>query len=178
MSCWIVTKRHIDALAMLIDAELKPLDGHDVPMELRRKAIGMNLMIENNNSYNYRYDNRYKDECHDVFGYEWEDPKLGKELENPYYVLKAIGCYDYQSCEHPGWEASWSNRILDRLREHVIDRMPSRPWEGRTSQYSHDGKATYHDMPEYDQADAWDIPNYEREEDDPENPDIPGYLTA
>jgi len=30
---------------------------------------------------------------------------MGKVLE-PVAVLKAIACYEYQSCEHPGWEGS------------------------------------------------------------------------
>jgi hypothetical protein len=35
----------------------------------------------------------------------------------PYW---AIDCLEYQSCEHPEWEASWAARFLDALRAQLI----------------------------------------------------------
>ena len=39
-------------------------------------------------------------------------------------VLKAIQCYRYQSCEHPGWENSDARRWIDRLESDAIANLP------------------------------------------------------
>ncbi|MDP9471128.1 MAG: hypothetical protein M3Q71_10755 [Chloroflexota bacterium] len=47
-------------------------------------------------------------------------------------VLKAIACYEYQSCEHPGWKDSAAHDFCDRLRHATINRLPGyddAPWE-------------------------------------------------
>lgn len=39
-------------------------------------------------------------------------------------VLKAIACYEYQSCEHPGWRDSAAYDFCRRLENAVINRLP------------------------------------------------------
>lgn len=86
-------------------------------------SVGAMLLAENRVSVNSRY-------CED----EWEQPYIyvpipGKPLL--VIVLKAIACYEYQSCEHPGWEASEARAFCDALRRHVIASLPGydeAPW--------------------------------------------------
>jgi hypothetical protein len=42
----------------------------------------------------------------------------------PIKVLKAIKCYEYQSCEHPEWETSSAKRFCDRLRDVATEALP------------------------------------------------------
>ena len=39
-------------------------------------------------------------------------------------VLSAIGCYRYQSCEHPEWEASEAYGFVEALQAWAIRRLP------------------------------------------------------
>lgn len=39
-------------------------------------------------------------------------------------VLKALDCYEYQSCEHPGWNDSEARRFCDVLRRRYASKMP------------------------------------------------------
>lgn len=46
-------------------------------------------------------------------------------------VLKAIACYEYQSCEHPGWEASRAKAFCEALTATAIRNLPGyddAPW--------------------------------------------------
>jgi hypothetical protein len=49
--------------------------------------------------------------------------KLIREVE-PVQVLKAIKCYEHQSCDHPNWQESPSRRWCDDLRLAAIERLP------------------------------------------------------
>ena len=39
-------------------------------------------------------------------------------------VLKAIGCLDYQCCDHDGWEQSQAHAVLQGLKAEAISRIP------------------------------------------------------
>jgi hypothetical protein len=52
----------------------------------------------------------------------------------PAAMLKAIDCYEYQSCETPDWEDTEAARFCQALRAHLI-----------------------HQLPGYDEADTWAI---------------------
>lgn len=46
-------------------------------------------------------------------------------------VLKALDCYEYQSCEHPGWPASEAHAVCKALRRAVlcqVDGYDESPW--------------------------------------------------
>jgi len=45
-------------------------------------------------------------------------------LLEPVAVLKAIACYEYQSCEHPDWEGSESKAFCEALRHAAINALP------------------------------------------------------
>jgi hypothetical protein len=48
---------------------------------------------------------------------------LTREVE-PVQVLKAIRCYEHQSCDHPDWKESRARRWCDDLRLAAIERLP------------------------------------------------------
>lgn len=46
-------------------------------------------------------------------------------------VLKAVSCYEYQSCEHDGWETSEAKRFGEALTHRAISNLPGydkAPW--------------------------------------------------
>ena len=49
----------------------------------------------------------------------------------PVVVLGALACYEYQSCEHPGWKTSEAYEFCDALRHKMIRMLPGytrAPW--------------------------------------------------
>ena len=43
---------------------------------------------------------------------------------NPVQVLKAVHCFDYQSCEHPEWEASEAYSIVKAIEHDAMRALP------------------------------------------------------
>lgn len=155
MSAFVVSTVHIDAMLTAglrlptayvsspllwfwptIDAASDP--GSWTSDELQRQAmerrhrlteqtagqVGAMLLAENRRSVDHRYNEQ-----------EWEEPYLFTALPgrpDPVVVLKAIACYRYQSCEHPGWPSSEAYAFCDALRERAINCLPgyaAAPWE-------------------------------------------------
>ena len=77
--------------------------------------VGAMLMAENVKSYNHRYKVKV-DEFEAMFGektpYTYERPSYQLTIPE---ALKAIECYEYQSCEHPGWETSEAHAFCQAL---------------------------------------------------------------
>lgn len=106
MSAWIVSSAHIDALVQGgIQFRLVP-SGQD------RHAVGAMLWQVNHDSVNYRYD-----ETDQTPSYRFGAAEF---LLEPWALLKAVNCYRYQSCEHPGWEASPAAEYTTRLTEAIL----------------------------------------------------------
>jgi hypothetical protein len=86
--------------------------------------VGAMLLAENRRSVDHRYDEQ-----------EWEEPYLFTPLSgvpDPVIVLKAIACYRYQACEHPGWPSSEAAAFCDALQTRAIGCLPgyaAAPWE-------------------------------------------------
>ena len=77
---------------------------------------GATLLAENRASVNHRYE---EDEI--------EAPYTFTEYAGtfkPAAVLAAIACYEYQSCEHPGWKASEAHDFCEALRHRMIGQLP------------------------------------------------------
>lgn len=119
MSAWIVGKLHIDYLVTaVIHAELTCMNPDE---------IGRMLWRENLASVAYRYPGDDDGDRpgpadfgdSDVDTYTWTETPL---LEGG-ALGKTIGCYDYQSCEHPGYEESEAKRVIDQLRK-PVDGLP------------------------------------------------------
>lgn len=100
MSAWIVSKGHVDALVQALAVEgLIPFD--------QKTKVGQAMWDENYASINARYQESDK-----APRYEFEG------IEAPLHdaiIVRQAGCFDYQSCEHGGWEGSESKRLLDAL---------------------------------------------------------------
>jgi len=85
---------------------------------------GAALLAENRASVNHRY---AEDEIEAPYTFTEYSGQL-----NPVAILSAIACYEYQSCEHPGWEASEAHCFCAALRHRMIRMLPgydSAPWE-------------------------------------------------
>lgn len=112
MSAWIVSKTHIDYIVTaVIRAELSGRSPDEIGRMLWRECLA---------SVAYRYPQDgdgerpgpigFRDA--DVDAYTWtETPEL-----TPAGLDKTLGCYRYQSCEHPGWEGSEADVITGKLR--------------------------------------------------------------
>jgi len=148
MSAWIVTTRHIDALVHAATRSGRhgrgPLHftyAPNAPEECERITVvctdtnetGRMLLGENITSVSFRYPNDTLDELPGqqrnttVDAYRYHDPGVF----SPVVILKAIDCYEYQSCEHPGWRYSQAYAFCDALRSRLIGELPGydeAPW--------------------------------------------------
>jgi len=110
MSAYVVDKETIDIL--IAGALRAKLFGEDEATEK-----GQMLWRENVISVSYRYNLPTRDATElaqyegDVEAYEYAPcAPTGQEID------AAIGCLDYQSCEHDGWEESAAHALLANLR--------------------------------------------------------------
>lgn len=143
MSAFIVNNRHLDYLisAGLKDLRYGPLrwlappeepptepihergepwgPGYVEQVNARRREltrdtaghVGAMLAAENRRSVDHRYD---ESELEDFYTFRHYD---GTEAVQ---TLKAIACYEYQSCEHPEWEQSEAHAFCEALRHKAI----------------------------------------------------------
>lgn len=116
MSAWIVSKGHIDVLVNGLAAY-----GLITPVDMN--AVGQELWAENHASVNYRYDESTPTPHYSAEAVEAEPL--------PHHLIAAVHCYDYQSCEHPGWDQSRARKLVLLLEEAVIARHPDaeRGWD-------------------------------------------------
>ena len=133
MSAWTVSKAHID---LLINAALRRRPGgadygfswwngqERINLEeIGHSAAGQMLWDENFTSVNSRYQ-----EENGAPAYNF---KQSFQPTDPVVVLKQISCFEYQSCEHDGWEKSEAKAFCDALRSKQINRLPGyddAPW--------------------------------------------------
>lgn len=97
MSAFIVSKRHIDALVTALIQDGAPASEAD--------EIGHILWHENHRSVNARYSEDTRTPL-----YRYKPLALSRIA-----VLKAIDCYEYQSCEHSGWDDSTARALMLKL---------------------------------------------------------------
>lgn len=140
MSAFTVDTAHIDTI---VNA-MRQYAGVPVPAGAERN-IGQMLWTENYASVNYRYQ---EDESAPAY-----TPTLTDEPLSPIAVLKALDCYEYQSCEHPGWEESDARKLCDAIRGIIFTDHPD--WEQTVNRYGYDQKR-YTTLPEYD-AVPWEV---------------------
>lgn len=132
MSAFIVGKVHIDAL---VQAGLT-FSRHDrmrwyLPASGTQRcyheldhttvdAVGRMLWAENVTSWRYRY----PDGPLVAEGTDYTFPVTRAKRLSAVETLKAVSCYEYQSCEHPGWETSEAKAFCDALRMRAIHGLP------------------------------------------------------
>ncbi len=148
MSAYVVSKSQITTLVAAGAMVAKGTINIDREGASR---IGADLLAECIASVSYRYP---KDDLGELPGMyvteapcegvaavefaEWLTPYVYEPPETPptrEEVEAEIGCYEYQSCEHPGWEASFAAEYCRRLRA-ALDHIPAappppNPFEGR-----------------------------------------------
>lgn len=84
--------------------------------------LAITLLRENVESVSYRYDDdANRDQCDTRYA-------APKTPPTAVAIFKALQCYDYQSCEHPGWPDSlacymvhraamyWGGRVAEQAR--------------------------------------------------------------
>jgi hypothetical protein len=139
MSAFVVSREHIDALVTAaLDATPRRVGApiawywpaidraEDNTATLRAKRyearreeasrIGAMLWATNVHSVNHRYD---EDDWEDVYEYRRHPFDL-----SPVAILKAIDCYEYQSCEHDDWPTSEAHAFCQALRRAYIHLLP------------------------------------------------------
>jgi hypothetical protein len=141
MSCYQVDKATID---LLVQAAMMAGRGHtdsglswyhdDRRRELsncadytgeRANEVGQMLTDENRASVDARYNETNEP---DVYTYERfatlaDDP-------DPKAVLSCLFCYEYQACEHPGWDASEAHMFCIALQKKMVWKLigDDQPW--------------------------------------------------
>ncbi len=135
MSAFIVGKEHIDLIVNeAIGKRISWWDGKKMQKtdNDQGRRLGGLLIAENVESVCGRYEDA-ADMIPDFALTEYEaGPICANPEPKPVEVLKAISCYEYQSCEHDGWKESEAKVFCDALRRAVIAGMPgyeNAPWE-------------------------------------------------
>ena len=107
------------------------LSRYATPDEAER--IGQMLLRENRLSVNHRYG---QSEVEDIYTYKGS---ARPRAVDPIVILKALDCFEYQCCEHPGWVTAEAFSFCHALRRRMIRRLPGydqAPWEiGSREQY-------------------------------------------
>jgi len=124
MSAFLVDAAHIDYLLTFAQSprvrDELTWAGHP---DTDATVLGEMLWAENARSVAYRY---RAPEIRPAYTFRrWPGPV------NPVWVLKAIACYEYQSCEHPEWQQSAAYRIMRALEGAAIAALPGwaeAPW--------------------------------------------------
>lgn len=142
MSAYIVEKNHI--LYLLAAAESRSVRQNYGPLSWyhndehhslasgdyeRAADVGNMLWRENMESVGFRYQG---ESSATLPGPRFGDSVIttidvGRVLWNridPAQVLKACDCYEYQSCEHPGWKQSEAKAFIGALRRAAWHALP------------------------------------------------------
>jgi hypothetical protein len=140
MSAYIVSREHI---LYLLAAATSPVieaigklrwfhDGqwHDVRSDDSERAaeVANLLWRENIASVSARYPNESSatlpGPCHENFVIVPADLHVPFKAINPMQVIKCCDCYEYQSCEHEGWETSEAYAFISALRTAAWHALP------------------------------------------------------
>ena len=147
MSAYVVDKRHIDALVTAAlrlphpGSQMRWLDpgapeetdyqrgevwGSTALASYRTRvrymtrenatAVGRMLLFENMRSVSHRYDEPLELPDYDYTTY-------GLTL-TPVQILMALSGFEYQACEHPGWENSEAHAFCEALQREAIRALP------------------------------------------------------
>lgn len=140
MSAFLVSENHIRFLVAAmrdhrVGEYVKMLNPYDAPGEqtdiyashVTDTDLGQMLWDENAASVNYRYTEA---DSAPTFTMKRTMDTLAN-VQKAGYIFKAIACYEYQSCEHPGWSDSIAKQLCDALRskaETITPGYESAPW--------------------------------------------------
>lgn len=131
MSCYVCEDDHINYLVHAARQYKATIDINGEPVDLwddtACQQLAIQLLAENVRSFEHRYP--------DDKGEAGVDLVTGAPAPivwtynlfcrlTPVQVLKSIRCYEYQSCEHPGWEASEAYANVQRIKNATICALP------------------------------------------------------
>lgn len=106
MSAWLVSNRHVNALATF---------AVDQGLCADPAAAALDMWRENAASLRGRYQERAATYWPELATLERDFSYQDVTLASLFEVIKAADCYDYQSCEHDGWKASAAKALTDRI---------------------------------------------------------------
>ena len=123
MSSWIVDKAVID---LLVEAVFR----YEIPLaqDVTPDALGAMLWKANYKGVNWRYNKRRRPPAYaHAAGRVLVDDGMGHPLK-PIKTLVRDGlmvfmqsrCYQYQSCDHPAWDASTARFLVDALETAIL----------------------------------------------------------
>lgn len=132
MSAFICSPAHISALVRYACRNNLSL-GYNIPGTPGRSVFRVAgreqetcdmLARENAASVAYRYPNDTVEAVAVVYD-------IAARMLSPVEALKAAQCLEYQSCEHPQWEASGARSLMEAIKSHAIRNLPGydeAPW--------------------------------------------------
>ncbi|WNV83120.1 hypothetical protein [Umezawaea sp. Da 62-37] len=109
MSAWIVSSGHIDVLVNAL-AQYGVVSSDLGAVGFRE--LGQKLWRENHRSVNYRYSEETPTPRYQL--------RTTEATLDPVVVLKALSCFDHQSCEHPSWPDSETHGLLSALHNAIL----------------------------------------------------------
>lgn len=129
MSCYLVSKPHIDAIVALAATEAKRIARPMSPDAMN--TIGRMLIRANVRSIEARYpDTIGKPE--DMPGPNFDNPDRAfadtyqwspvRKVLTPVALASLVACYEYQTCEFDGWEESEAFKFCETLKSLLFAR--------------------------------------------------------
>lgn len=116
MSAFVVSHKHINTLITFWGQHCNP------NASLREcQQTGEKLLTENIKSVNHRYE--LNDTLPDDYLYS-RVHLLNNEPITLIQIIKAVNCWQYQSCEHDDAEKTEAWRIASQIKEEAIRQLP------------------------------------------------------
>jgi hypothetical protein len=129
MSAWLCTRTHVAAIVRWIeDNDRGAIDWAGFGAALPEGLATM-LHQENVRSIAARYPDSFREFVRGA-EFSYTDIRRAPKL-SPVEMLKAIQCFEYQSCEHDEWESSNAARFLRHAQAAAIAKLPgydTAPW--------------------------------------------------
>ena len=134
MSAFFVGPEHVNAMLSYLNERVNcgsvPTPFGDWSFDAQNvedlQTIGRNLLAENIASLKALYPNFPEMSNFDFDGYRFAfAPDFPALRSNPAMdLLGIIACYEYQSCEHDGWQTSYAKKFCEWLRDRAIHDLP------------------------------------------------------
>lgn len=123
MSAWMVSPAHV---TLLLDAYVATNRYGEPMSQDELSELGRGLLAECHRSICHRYPEDAEPRLFEDYVYEFaaDEPDL-------IVALKQVSCYEYQSCEHPGWETSGARGWCQAIRNQIVEALPGMeeaPW--------------------------------------------------
>lgn len=133
MSAYQCDETHIAQLADLLTLpwgglrsdSIVRLEARETVEQTAREVVFAELWRENARSVAYRY--REDEIPAPDAPRAWLDPRAARFTHREDFtarVVKAVSCYVYQSCEHPGWDSSRAKAWCDALIMAAAHELP------------------------------------------------------